>query len=59
MYAYNRSKLYALMFVLEAADRWRDVSCLAIHPGNMVSVHRIEALATFTGYAGYPALGCL
>jgi len=37
MYAYNRSKLYALMFVLEAADRWRDVSCLAVHPGNMVS----------------------
>ena len=41
MYAYNRSKLCALMFVLEAADRWRDVSCLAVHPGNMVSIHRI------------------
>jgi len=36
-YAYNRSKLYGLMFMMEASTKWPDISCLAVHPGNMVS----------------------
>ena len=38
-YAYNQSKLYGLMFIMEASTRWKHVNCLAVHPGNMVSTN--------------------
>ena len=38
MEAYNRSKLLALMFALEAGERWHGLGVrgLAVHPGNVV-----------------------
>jgi WW domain-containing oxidoreductase len=27
------------MFAMEADIRWKDVCCLAVHPGNMISTH--------------------
>lgn len=38
MDAYNQSKLLAIMFVLEANERWHKfgIRCLAVHPGNLV-----------------------
>ena len=36
IYAYNNSKLWSLMFAMEADVRWRDVCCVAVHPGNMI-----------------------
>merc|ERR1719273_1289139 len=36
VYAYNNSKLWGLMFAMEADVRWKDVCCVAVHPGNMI-----------------------
>ena len=36
-FAYNDSKLYQVMFALEANQNWKDVRAIAVHPGNMVS----------------------
>ena len=35
-YAYNDSKLFQLMFVLQADTLWDKIHCIAVHPGNMV-----------------------
>ena len=39
IYAYNNSKLWGLMFAMEADIRWNNVCCLAVHPGNMISTN--------------------
>ena len=39
IYAYNNSKLWGLMFAMEADVRWKDVCCVAVHPGNMISTN--------------------
>ena len=36
IYAYNNTKLWSLMFAMEADIKWNDVCCLAVHPGNMI-----------------------
>jgi len=36
-FAYNDSKLFQLMFALEANDAWKNIRCIAVHPGNMIS----------------------
>ena len=35
-YAYNDSKLFLLMFALQANILWDNIHCIAVHPGNMV-----------------------
>ena len=39
IYAYNNTKLWGLMFAMEADVRWKDVCCVAVHPGNMISTN--------------------
>ena len=39
IYAYNNTKLWSLMFAMEADIKWNDVCCLAVHPGNMISTN--------------------
>lgn len=39
IYAYNNSKLWGLMFAMEADSRWKDICCLAVHPGNLISTN--------------------
>ena len=34
--SYNDSKLFCLMFALEANQIWKDIRSIAVHPGNMV-----------------------
>ena len=36
-FAYNDSKLFCLMFALEANQIWKNIRVIAVHPGNMVS----------------------
>jgi len=35
-FAYNDSKLFCLMFALEANQIWKNIRSIAVHPGNMV-----------------------
>ena len=39
VHAYNNSKLWCLMFAMEADHRWKDICCIAVHPGNMISTN--------------------
>ena len=35
--SYNDSKLFCLMFALEANEKWKNIRAIAVHPGNMIS----------------------